>query len=226
MNDSEAQALKYLLSLGFSQVVYEPDGRIPPDFLVNGKVAVEVCRLNYNYVDEIGRAEGIENSQFALMRYIRNLLPTFGPSKTGQSYFVRFWFKRPLPPLAKLRRAIQPALARFCDGQIGDQRISITDQFTLYLSPCTAAFSNRFVLGGYVDRNAGGWVIPDLEKNIQICVKKKTEKITNIRAKHPEWWLILVDHIGFGQRESLDVKHDWDRVILINPLKPEEGYGI
>jgi hypothetical protein len=81
-------------------------------------------------------------------------------------------------------------------------------------------------LGGYVDRNAGGWLIPELEKNIRICVKKKTEKIANIRAKYPEWWLILVDHIGFGQMESMDVRHDWDRVILINPLKPEEGYEI
>jgi len=226
MNDSEAQALKYLSSLGFTQVVYEPDGNIPPDFLVNGRIAVEVSRLNYNYIDEAGRSQGVENSQFALLRYMRRLLPTFGPPKTGQSWFVRFWFKRPLPPLAKLRGAIQLALTRFCDGQIGDQEISITDHFTLFLFPCTIAFSNRFVLGGYVDRDAGGWVISELKKNIQICVKKKTEKITEIRVKYPEWWLILVDHIGFGQMESLDVRHDWDRVILINPLKPEEGYEI
>ena len=226
MNDSEAQALKYLSSLGYSQVVYEPDGRIPPDFLVKGRIAIEVRRLNYNYIDEAGHVQGVETSQFALMRYMRGLLPSFGPPQAGQSWFVRFWFKRPLPLLAKLRRAIQLALARFCDGQKGDQEISITDQFTLYLFPCTVAFPNRFVLGGYVDRNAGGWLIPELEKNIRICVKKKTEKIANIRAKSPEWWLILVDHIGFGQMESMDVRHDWDRVILINPLKPEEGYEI
>ncbi|MGA2217939.1 MAG: hypothetical protein ABSG51_07625 [Terracidiphilus sp.] len=226
MNDSEAQALRYLSSLGFAQVVYEPDGNVPPDFLVNGRVAVEVRRLNFNYVDEAGHVEGVENSQFALLRYMRRLLPTFGPPKAGQSWIVRFWFKRPLPPLDKLRRAIQVALSRFRDGQLGDQEISISDQFTLYLFPCTVAFPNRFVLGGYVDRNAGGWVVSELEKNIQICVKEKTGKITRMRAKYPEWWLVLVDHIGFGQKESLNVRHEWDKVILINPLKPEEGYEV
>jgi hypothetical protein len=74
MNDSEAQALKYLSSLGYSQVVYEPDGRIPPDFLVKGRIAIEVRRLNYNYIDEAGHVQGVETSQFALMRYMRGLL--------------------------------------------------------------------------------------------------------------------------------------------------------
>lgn len=156
MNSSEAQALKYLSSLGFTRIAHEPDGKISPDFLVNGKIAVEVRRLNYHYVDETGCPQGVENSQFALLRYMRSLLPTFGPPRGGQSWIVRFWFARTLPPLTKLRKTIKSALTSFCDGPTEDQEISISDQLTLYLFPCTTLFPNRFVLGGYVDRNAGG----------------------------------------------------------------------
>ncbi len=226
VKDSESQALRFLHSRGFSRAIYEPDGNVPPDFLVDGRIAVEVRRMNYTYIDKTVHTEGVESSQIALMRYMKRLLPAFGAPMTGQSWFVRFWFKRPLPPFATLRRDIKHALASFCDGPITDRKIPIGDQFNLFLSPCSTARSNRFVLLGYVDRNAGGWLIPDLRNNIQVCIKEKTEKIARMRTRYPEWWLVLVDHISFGQREPLNVKHDWDKVILINPLKPEEGYEV
>jgi hypothetical protein len=47
-----------------------------------------------------------------------------------------------------------------------------------------------------------------------------------MRAKYPEWWLILIDHIGYGAREPIHVDHDWDKVILVNPLNPELGYEV
>jgi hypothetical protein len=48
MDQSEKVAYQYLSSCGFRDIVYEPDGNIPPDFLVNDSVAVEVRRLNQN----------------------------------------------------------------------------------------------------------------------------------------------------------------------------------
>ena len=44
MDRSEQVAMKHLLFCGFSTVVYEPDGNVPPDFLVDGSIAVEVRR--------------------------------------------------------------------------------------------------------------------------------------------------------------------------------------
>ena len=32
MNDSEKSVYEYLTSLGLGAVVYEPDGKVPPDF--------------------------------------------------------------------------------------------------------------------------------------------------------------------------------------------------
>lgn len=41
MDASEAIVKKSLKHMEFQSVVYEPDGNVPPDFLANGRVAVE-----------------------------------------------------------------------------------------------------------------------------------------------------------------------------------------
>ena len=46
MNREELLAKNYLESLNLSSIIYEPDGNIPPDFLVDNHIAVEVTRLN------------------------------------------------------------------------------------------------------------------------------------------------------------------------------------
>jgi hypothetical protein len=46
MKRDEKKAREYLESLGFKQIIYEPDGNIPPDFLVESSIAIEVRCLN------------------------------------------------------------------------------------------------------------------------------------------------------------------------------------
>ena len=53
MDSSERIAYQYLSHQGFSDVAYEPDGNVPPDFLLNGRIAVEVRRLRKE-LDEPG----------------------------------------------------------------------------------------------------------------------------------------------------------------------------
>ena len=48
MDHSEKVVFQYLKSRGFINIVYEPDGNIPPDFTIDGRNAVEVRRLNEN----------------------------------------------------------------------------------------------------------------------------------------------------------------------------------
>ena len=45
MDTSEKIAYDFLLHQGFKSIVYEPDGNVPPDFLADGRVAIEVRRL-------------------------------------------------------------------------------------------------------------------------------------------------------------------------------------
>jgi len=42
MKQEEKWVEEYLTHRGFRDIVYEPDGNVPPDFLVNGKIANEV----------------------------------------------------------------------------------------------------------------------------------------------------------------------------------------
>jgi hypothetical protein len=226
MKPSEELASRYLSSLGLSPIIYEPDGNVPPDFLVDGKIAVEVRRMNYTAVGESGTINGIESAQFALLSGIRRLLPLLGPPLAGQSWFVHYTFTRPLLPVGKLMRGVRDVLVAFRDGRIQGTAFSVNGSFRVGVIPSTKVFPDFFVLGGFSDRDAGGWLVGELEKNIRNCVREKSAKIARVRAKYPEWWLLLVDHIGYGQMESLQISHDWEKVILINPLDPKVGYEL
>jgi hypothetical protein len=116
MDDSEKLALQYLRSRGHSSVVFEPDGNVSPDFLVDGRVAVEVRRLNQNEVSESGDARGLETMRFGLLGMISELLDSLGPSRTGESWFVCFTFARPVLRLPTMRRRVRKVLEAFRDG--------------------------------------------------------------------------------------------------------------
>lgn len=226
MNESEAQAYRYLSSLGFAQIVYEPLGNVSPDFLLDGRVAVEVRRLNYHYVGSDGLWEGVETAQSALLRSMRRVLSDFGKTSTGRSWIVRYWFQRPLPPYRKLMQTVREAVASVRSEATTSREIHISSNFTLYLNEISASFADRFVLGGYVDRNTGGWQSSQVQKNVKIAIEEKAKAFARLRSRYSECWLLLVDHIAFGEKETLSLQHTWDKVILINPLNPEIGYEV
>jgi hypothetical protein len=88
------------------------------------------------------------------------------------------------------------------------------------------AWDRAFVLGGSVDHDTVGWLIPMLTKNIQECVTEKTRKIQAVRGKYSDWWLVLVDRINYGRREELQIRHSWDKLILISPREPSRSYEV
>lgn len=57
MDRSEGFARVHLHHRGFDDVVFEPSPNEPPDFLINGKIAVEVRRLNQNFIASSGNSE-------------------------------------------------------------------------------------------------------------------------------------------------------------------------
>jgi hypothetical protein len=68
---------------------------------------------------------------------------------------------------------------------------------------------------------SGALVALQLERNLKICIdhKTKTAEASGIRTKYPEWWLVLIDLISYGQWEAIRIpSHGWDKVILVNPL--------
>jgi len=231
MKPEERLAYEYLLSLQLGAVAYEPDGNRPPDFAINKRVAVEVRRLNQNEVTPCGH-RGLEETQFALCDKIGNLLSSLGPSDSGVSWFVHYDFKRPLPHWKILRSGLLAYLREFkadSNRQVRKELSKvICESFELTLLRARNKCSQFFVLGGYSDNDSGGWTLAKTEKNLRICIEEKTRLVAPFRHQYPEWWLVLLDRIGYGlsahERElycdAFRFDHNWQKIILLNPLNP------
>src|ERR1035437_2800358 len=214
MDKTEGVANDYLVHLGrFESIVYEPDGNIPPDFLLNGRIAVEVRRLNQNERTESG-LRGLEGTAIKLRMRIGRLLASLGPAKSGASWYVYCRFSRPVPAWDVLRPALRQRLLAFRDHTESDDRpiaITIPHGVELKLFRASTTHPTSFVPGGCSDDDSGGSVFEETQKNARLCIEEKTLKIARVRAKYPEWWLILVDRIGYGV-------DDCDREMSANTL--------
>lgn len=112
MDRSEQVIFEYLSHLGFNDVAYEPDGNVPPDFLVDGRIAVEVRRLNQNEETPTG-PRGLEEIAAPVRDKIERLLQSVGSSSAGASWYVLYSFKRPLVLWADLDTRLRASLIAF-----------------------------------------------------------------------------------------------------------------
>jgi hypothetical protein len=223
MDDSEIVARNYFTHLGFKKIDYEPEGKSkPPDFLLDDRIAAEVRRLNQNEVSSQPgtKAVGLENGSFALWKTVQNLLPSLGTCSGKASWYVHIEFRRPIPSRRKLEIAIRRHLQGFRDGSTQTSTTTqLFDNVVVELFPAGRLYSNYFLMGGSNDGDTGGMVVPELERNLKICIDEKTAKVSAIRWKYPEWWLVLIDRISYGAEDALQVpSHTWDKIVLINPL--------
>ena len=235
MNDAERSVYAYLLSQGFNTIVYEPDGMVPPDFLVNGRIAVEVRRLNQNEETATGH-RGLEEVAKPLNALVHKALAAMGPPIGGTSWFVSYTFRRPLPPWREIEQLLGSTLRMFRDyPYFRNGSVPVTDRFRLRFTRATKVHRSLFVLGGWVDHDSGGFVISEMRRNLHICITEKAQKVSKVQNRYPEWWLALDDRIGYGGldeadrtkiRELIQVDECWSKVILVNPLKPSRGFAL
>ncbi|MEI9903407.1 MAG: hypothetical protein WDN06_05090 [Asticcacaulis sp.] len=155
MDKIETLAKQYLDTLGFGEAVYEPDGNVPPDFVLDSRIAVEVTRLNQNF-ESAEAFIGLENDQAALIRLFEKLLPKYGGARDGKGWWVFYSFRRPLngPMLKVVIPKVLDALTAFpIQGEIS-RKISPT--FELELTAATIHQDSLYSLGGYSDFDSGG----------------------------------------------------------------------
>ena len=126
MNREEQVAREYLVHLGYHYIVHEPDGNQTPDFLVDGRLAVEVRRLNQNELTESGYC-GLEVTRIRRRTQIESLLASLGPAKWGTSWFVHYTIKRPLTEWKHLRVPLRHRLEAFRDDPREDKPTSIKE---------------------------------------------------------------------------------------------------
>lgn len=222
MNNDERIAERYLKSLTVGEVVYEPDGKIPPDFLIDGRIAVEVRRLNQHYEAD-GKLRGLEQDSISLRQSIANLLSEFAASNLGASWFACFSFRRPLPEWRTLRTLLRDALSNFLRAPTNQtQRIPITESFDLTIFPSGEPHGKCFRFGACTDMDAGGWIVSEVVRNASAFISAKSLKVGPYLDRYPVWWLVLVDYIALGGEEGDVRKHisrskPWGRVIFLSP---------
>ena len=226
----ELWAREYLIHLGFSahDIVFQPDGQIPPDWLVEHRVAVEVRRLN-QHIESVAHQEAIETLAEPLERRMRDLLRSLGPPRDGVSWYVDYRFRR--PQLTKNWERI--VRTRLLDIQTSPPdsettAVLIDEHFGLTLTRAVGDHADCFVEAAVWDEDGdGGWVVPVLANNLEIVVAEKMAKTAPYRARYSEWWLILIDHIfGGGGYNNVSVPHDFERVIVIHPGAYSAAYEL
>jgi hypothetical protein len=228
VNPSERLAQQYLEALALGPVNYEPDGNIPPDFLLGGSIAVEVRRLNQNHEEANGTYEGLEQLWFPLWQRLKKHLPSLGPALAGECWYVCIDFSRPLDGWKTLRPLLDSALRSFMlDPGRHQTVIQITPQFSVDLLRAGMDHGSFFVLGASSDNDSGGWVMGEVERNLRLCIKEKERKIAPYRKKYNSWWLLLVDHIDYSmddedrkifRREVMPtIRHSFEKIIFVDP---------
>jgi hypothetical protein len=233
MKYEETMAEKYLNSLGLGQAVFEPDGNVPPDFVLDGSIAVEVRRLN-KQVEVAGETEGIEQAAIPLKKVVDKTLKKFDSLYSGNSYFVLYTYGRPLAPMALLSKKLELALDAFVQGPMSTPtKLDIDPSFRIQIVSAANPISGRFfVLASDRDLQRGGWIVEDMMNNIRHCSDEKAAKVAAYRAKYPTWWLLLVDFIGYGIDQfdqdqltvTANVRHTWDKLIILSPQEPLRAF--
>ena len=115
-----------------------------------------------------------------------------------------------------------------------DEQEKIVNTYLIDLVPASKQYDTPYLMGGYSDRDSGGWVLSEMEHNILICSEEKMYKVDKERDNYSIWWLALVDHIGHDlndtEKSQLDDQliknHKWDKVLIINPNNINQTYEI
>jgi len=228
MDATEKMAEDFLTNLGCPAIVYEPDGNVPPDFLVNSTIAVEVRRLNQLVVDETGKVVGLERADIPLWQRITNLVNNFSvacPPPTTFGVFYRFG--RPIPAWKKLQSELSAALTAFINGSKSTpHKASLPCGLSIRIFDWKKDKGSAFRIAGSSDQQSGGFIVENLQFALQHAVAEKEAKTSKYRSNYQEWWLVLVHYMVFWPDEhdrrqlfeGWGVQHTFDKVFVVNPL--------
>lgn len=233
MKIEEQMAETYLEHLGYQDIVFEPDGNIPPDLLLNGNIAVEVRRFNQYYRNG-DKMESLEDLDYRLVPKITSILSEYQHISTPHSVFVFIDFERPLKPSKELYNEVRNALKKYLSVFGKRENLKVNDKLTLQIYPVEERLSSPFVLGGSGDGDSGGFVVANVHAHLPFVIAEKEKKVKPYHHKYPTWWLVLIDTIGYGLNhhdlgqlhENPPFKTIFDKVILVSPNNLTHGSEI
>ena len=233
MNPDEQIAFNYLLSVGHDDIIYEPDGNIPPDFSLGSQIGVEVRRLNQHHFHGI-HTKGLEEGQFRLNTAIKGILREFDEDALVDAYWLVLNYRRPLGKLKKIKSRMKEELVSFLQSQPPTpHEVTITPRLSMKVLQAGYKDLQRFSIGIESDDDSGGWVIPMYKANIEHCIMEKTGKINPYQTRYARWWLILIDRLlGLSAHEvsehtkNISKLDSFERVIIIDPITSNELFEL
>ncbi|MCX6320586.1 MAG: hypothetical protein NTX93_02110 [Bacteroidia bacterium] len=224
MKREEKIANDYFISVGFDKIQHEPDGNIPPDFLLNDSIAVEVRRLNQHFRRQKNIIP-LEQLEFKLIPRIKNLIKSIEAPEINSSAFLTISFGRPLKVDKKLISDIDIILHDHIQSIKEKREYNIRDNLKIRIWPTKRKLSHIYEIGIQSDHDSGGVIVGEIFQNLNIIIKEKVIKIEPYQKKYNEWWLLLIDHMGFGlddldisQLRSLSIEtYSFKKVIILPP---------
>ena len=240
-NLEEFQARQWLEEQRYSDISdLSKDQRDPPDFLVEGRIGVEVRRLNW-MTDTNRRNQGAEELEHALGATIGKILEAAGAPPGGYSVYVSCdLLHDSLPPKEVIQEQVRQAVGEYVDflsktvrsGKSPVSRLTrLRSRLDMHFYPYWPSGTGKFELGQVeVATPMRGWVVQDLVDNINRCIEEKTDKLKERFHLYPEWWLVLVDYniYALGQhdeswqtvRDSLVCTEPWARIVVLSQTDP------
>lgn len=232
MNLDEKIARQHLEHLSFSDIVYEPDGNIPPDYLVDGKIAIEVRRLNQHIKTE-SRAIGLEEEAIPFADGIQKIIDSITIPEQS-TWFVHLSFQRPIPRLATIRDDVVQACMDAAKDSDRHQVGRLPPNINLRFTKASSFLGSSFALGSISDHDEGGLVYDLLARNIDHCILDKTKKTEKHKSRYEKWWLILVDHIDYclstdelaALKASRQRMPGWEKILLVSAIDPTRSFEL
>lgn len=221
-NKDELRAKQYLQTLKHKTLKYEPLGNVTPDFLADNKIAIEVRRLNRNFINS-NKKINIENLDIAIIKNIKKTIEKFEHTHYKNTAYVSISLHKSIDFEKKTNvlRRVKKILKRQANHISKNISYRIGDYLKLTFTP-TDKKSSIYSYGGC--NNDYFWIIHELQKSIQKVIDEKDKKIEQNFKLFNEWWLILVDSITYGldTQDFEGLKHirldkrKFDKVIILS----------
>ncbi len=196
MDREEELVSKFLKYKGYNNIIYEPDGNIPPDFLVDNSTAIEVRRLNQHYFSG-NKWEPLEDVRYTLVPKINSLLKSYTDRNHQRSAFVSINYSRPLKVSKNILKKLKSILDQHLNRLEQTVEFQLEDRLTIKIFPSSEKFESAYHFGMSSDHNAGGFVVGNVYTNLKLVLKDHQYLVVRNNDSHHQHLHIVANRVGY-----------------------------
>lgn len=94
--------------------------------------------------------------------------------------------------------------------------------------PLLERMAKTFVYAASSDQDSGGYIVGLIHSNLKLVVEEKDRKILSYKSNYSEWWLALIDNIGYVMDdhdlqqfyELPKIDSSFDKILMVSPINP------